>query len=128
MSSSTGIASDHGKRLGQAIRYPFGHADCVPQSATSEVLLGTPATAHILGGCNIGSSAEEGVIDKNHEVFSHSGLFACDGSVIPTNLGVNPSLTITALAERFSLKVFWTYCLKWQGLFIYQNWNLFRNL
>jgi len=72
-----------------------------PQNIISEVLLGTPATAHILGGCCIGSNKDEGVIDQNHEVYGYPGLFVCDGSVIPVNLGVNPSLTITALAERF---------------------------
>lgn len=72
-----------------------------PQNIISEVLLGTPATAHILGGCCIGSNINDGVIDQNHEVFGYPGLYVCDGSVIPANLGVNPSLTITALAERF---------------------------
>jgi cholesterol oxidase len=72
------------------------------QNVLSEVLLRTPATAHILGGCAIGASAETGVIDERHEVFGHEGLFVCDGSVIPGNLAVNPSLTITALAERFA--------------------------
>jgi cholesterol oxidase len=73
-----------------------------PQNVISEVLLRTPATAHILGGCGIGTSAEDGVIDAHHEVFGHPGLYVCDGSVIPGNLAVNPSLTITALAERFA--------------------------
>ena len=72
-----------------------------PQNIISEVLLGTPATAHILGGCCIGSNKDDGVIDHNHEVYGYPGLYVCDGSVIPANLGVNPSLTITALAERF---------------------------
>jgi cholesterol oxidase len=72
------------------------------QNVISEVLLRTPATAHILGGCAIADSAEKGVIDARHEVFGHPGLYVCDGSVIPGNLGVNPSLTITALAERFA--------------------------
>ena len=72
-----------------------------PQNVISEVLLATPATAHILGGCRMGESAASGVIDLHHEVFGHAGLYVCDGSVIPVNLGVNPSLTITALAERF---------------------------
>ena len=72
------------------------------QNAGSEVLLGTPSTAHILGGCNIGQDTNEAVIDSNHEVFGYKGLYVCDGSVIPANLGVNPSLTITALAERFA--------------------------
>jgi len=73
-----------------------------PQNVISEVLLRTPATAHILGGCCIGSSSEHGVIDERHEVFGYPGLYVCDGSVVPGNLRVNPSLTITALAERFT--------------------------
>ena len=73
-----------------------------PQNVVSEVLLRTPATAHILGGCCIGPSPAEGVIDERHEVFGHPGLYVCDGSVIPGNLAVNPSLTITAMAERFA--------------------------
>jgi cholesterol oxidase len=73
-----------------------------PQNVISEVLLRTPATAHILGGCCIGNSRDDGVIDARHEVFGHPGLYVCDGSVIPGNLAVNPSLTITALAERFA--------------------------
>lgn len=72
-----------------------------PQNAWSEVLFGTPATAHILGGCCLGETPEDGVVDSSHEVFGHPGLYVCDGSVIPTNLAVNPSLTIAALAERF---------------------------
>ncbi len=72
------------------------------QNVISEVLLRTPATAHILGGCCIGESAESGVIDERHEVFGYPGLYVCDGSVVPGNLAVNPSLTITALAERFA--------------------------
>ena len=57
-------------------------------------------TAHILGGCPIGKDAQEGVIDANHEVFGHPGLYVMDGAAIPANVGVNPSLTITAMAER----------------------------
>jgi cholesterol oxidase len=88
--------------------------DGVAQNATSEVLLGIPATAHILGGCVMGSNSLQGVIDSNHQVFNYPGLYVCDGSVIPANLGVNPSLTITALAERFS------------GNFPVQDQNLFQ--
>ncbi len=73
-----------------------------PQNVISEVLLRTPATAHVLGGCSIASTPDAGVIDARHEVFGHPGLYVCDGSVIPGNLGVNPSLTITALAGRFT--------------------------
>ncbi|MEI9950332.1 MAG: GMC family oxidoreductase [Pseudomonadota bacterium] len=72
------------------------------QNVISEVLLRTPATAHILGGCCIGQDAASGVIDERHEVFGYPGLYVCDGSVVPGNLAVNPSLTISALAERFA--------------------------
>ena len=58
-----------------------------------------PTTAHILGGACIGTDKERGVIDENFEVFNYPGMYVVDGSVIPSNLGVNPSLTITALAE-----------------------------
>jgi cholesterol oxidase len=59
-----------------------------------------PTTAHILGGCAMGKSVEQGVIDSRNQVFGHPGLYVVDGSMIGGNLGVNPSLTITALAER----------------------------
>jgi cholesterol oxidase len=69
-------------------------------SAINEVLLDVPTTAHILGGCPMGARPEEGVIGPNAEVFGHPGLYVVDGSMVPSNLGVNPSLTITALAEH----------------------------
>jgi cholesterol oxidase len=59
-----------------------------------------PMTAHILGGATIGESADTGVIDAYHRVFGYPGLHVVDGSAVPANLGVNPSLTITAMAER----------------------------
>jgi cholesterol oxidase len=59
-----------------------------------------PLTAHILGGCAIGSDAESGVVDPYLRVFGHEGLHVMDGSAVTANLGVNPSLTITAQAER----------------------------
>ena len=74
--------------------------DGIPQSTYNEVLLDTSSTAHILGGCGIGSGPENGVIDSSGCVFGHDGLYVMDGSMIGANLGVNPSLTITALAER----------------------------
>jgi cholesterol oxidase len=72
------------------------------QNIISEVLLRTPATAHILGGCCIGKDSHSGVIDERHQVFGYPGLYVCDGSVVPGNLAVNPSLTISALSERFA--------------------------
>ena len=50
----------------------------------------------------MGENHQQGVVDLKHQVFSYPGLYVCDGSVVPANLGVNPSLTITALAERFA--------------------------
>ncbi|MGW6745142.1 GMC oxidoreductase [Streptomyces sp. NPDC055025] len=63
-------------------------------------LLGTPLTAHFLGGCVIGASAREGVIDPYHRLYGHPGISVVDGSAVSANPGVNPSLTITAQAER----------------------------
>ena len=59
-----------------------------------------PMTAHFIGGCAIGDSAETGVVDPYHRVYGYEGLHIVDGSTISANLGVNPSLTITAQAER----------------------------
>ncbi|MCW2752739.1 MAG: choD [Marmoricola sp.] len=59
-----------------------------------------PLTAHFIGGCTIGDSPESGVIDGYQRVYGHPGLHIADGSAISANLGVNPSLTITAQAER----------------------------
>jgi cholesterol oxidase len=61
---------------------------------------GMPLTAHFIGGCTIGDSAETGVVDAYQRVYGHPGLHIADGSAISANLGVNPSLTITAQAER----------------------------
>ncbi|MFF7448534.1 MULTISPECIES: GMC family oxidoreductase N-terminal domain-containing protein [unclassified Streptomyces] len=63
-------------------------------------LMGTPLTAHFLGGCPIGAGAEEGVIDPYHRLYGHPGISVVDGAAVSANLGVNPSLTITAQAER----------------------------
>ena len=74
--------------------------DAVPQSGTTEALMNVPLTAHILGGAVIGEDASKGVIDSRHRVFGYEGLLVCDGSAVPANVGVNPSLTITAMTER----------------------------
>lgn len=63
-------------------------------------MAGIPLTAHFIGGCVIGDSAETGVIDAYQRIYGHEGLHISDGSAITANLGVNPSLTITAQAER----------------------------
>lgn len=73
--------------------------DAEPQNTLNEVLLDTSTTAHILGGCSIASGPDRGVVSVKGEVFGHPGLYVIDGSLVGANLGVNPSLTITALAE-----------------------------
>jgi cholesterol oxidase len=84
----------------QAARAYAKVSNGVPHNSVLESVMNMSVTAHILGGCPIGADAQSGVIDSRHEVFGHPGLFVMDGSAIPANVGVNPSLTITALAER----------------------------
>ncbi len=71
----------------------------IPAGSLNEGLLNIPMTAHILGGVPFGADEHEGVIDLNCEIYNYPGLFVADGSIMPANPGVNPSLTITALAE-----------------------------
>ena len=66
----------------------------------TETLLGIPTTAHILGGACMGKDVTDGVIDDQNRVFNYQNMWICDGSMISANIGVNPSLTITALTER----------------------------
>lgn len=73
-----------------------------PLNLLGESVGGLSITAHILGGAVMGADRSTGVVDARHEVHGHPGLYVADASVIPANLGVNPSLTITALAERFA--------------------------
>ena len=74
--------------------------DGFPQTGITETLLNIPTTAHIMGGAVIASDPEHGVVDARQRAFGYENLMICDGSVIPANIGVNPSLTITALAEH----------------------------
>lgn len=69
-------------------------------STITEILFNVPMTAHCMGGCAMGASADHGVIDAQNRVFNYRNLYVVDGSMLAANLGVNPSLTITALAER----------------------------
>ena len=64
-----------------------------------ENVLNMPTTAHILGGCSFGQDASQGVIGLDCQIHNYPGLYVVDGSIMPANPGVNPSLTITALAE-----------------------------
>jgi cholesterol oxidase len=73
-----------------------------PMNVLAESLGNLSVTAHPLGGAVMAAEPSQGVIDVNHQVFGYPGLFVVDGSAIPANVGVNPSLTITAMAERFA--------------------------
>jgi cholesterol oxidase len=72
----------------------------IAQSSIMEAAANIPSTAHILGGAVIGADPSKGVVDARMRVFGYENLLVCDGAAIPANVGVNPSLTITALAEH----------------------------
>ena len=82
-----------------------GLVNAKPTALLTETIAGIPTTAHILGGAVMGANIKEGVIDKDNRVFGYRNMFVCDGSMISANPGVNPSLTITALAERAMSKI-----------------------
>jgi cholesterol oxidase len=103
-----GLISERDQERPIQAEVPIGHrvtrlfsvkTNGVPEGTLNEALLNMPSTAHILGGCPIGRTAQEGVVDTKFEVFNYPGLYVVDGSVVPANPGINPSLTITALAE-----------------------------
>jgi len=83
----------------EVVRRVAAKIDGEPGGTIGEIA-NIPMTAHIIGGCVIGDSPERGVIDPYHRVYGHPGLHIVDGSAISANLGVNPSLTIVAQAER----------------------------
>jgi cholesterol oxidase len=84
----------------RAARWFARRTNGIPQSGLTESTMNIPTTAHILGGAVIGADPERGVVDSQHRAFGYRNLLVCDGSAVPANPGVNPSLTITALAER----------------------------
>ena len=84
----------------QAAAWLAGHTGGLAQSMVPEALANIPTTAHILGGAVIGRDAASGVVDHQGRAFGYHNLYVCDGSIMPANPGVNPSLTITALAEH----------------------------
>jgi cholesterol oxidase len=71
-----------------------------PHASIAEGIFAIPMTAHILGGAVIGATADTGVVDSRQRVFGYENMLVCDGAAMPANVGANPSLTITALAER----------------------------
>lgn len=76
------------------------HFNGIPLTTTTEIFLNVPFTAHCMGGCAMADSPKRGVIDSKNRVFNYQNLYVIDGAMLGANLGVNPSLTITALAER----------------------------
>jgi cholesterol oxidase len=86
--------------IGHQVTYRFSEkSESIPAGTMNESLFNIPMTAHILGGCPFGLDDQEGVIDLNCQIHNYPGLYVVDGSIMPANPGVNPSLTITALAE-----------------------------
>lgn len=86
--------------IGQEALYRYAKkVNGVPHNAFSEIAFGLASTAHILGGCPMGKTIESGVVDENFRVHGYDNFLILDGSIMPCNLGVNPSLTITALSE-----------------------------
>jgi cholesterol oxidase len=76
------------------------HTGGIAQSSLMEAAANIPTTAHIMGGAVIGGDRSTGVVDARQCAFGYDNLLVCDGSAIPANVGVNPSLTITAMAEH----------------------------
>jgi cholesterol oxidase len=99
-----GAVSAYIPEANEAARKLAEHIGGTPLNNLLESIGNASVTAHILGGCAMAAAPEAGVIDTDHQVFGYPGLFVTDASAIPANVGVNPSLTITALAERFSAR------------------------
>jgi cholesterol oxidase len=104
----TGLVSDPDSENSIPTRIDIGHqvtrrfaskTNGIPAGTLNEGLLGIPMTAHILGGVPFGRNEQEGVIDLDCQIYNYPGLYVVDGSIMPGNPGVNPSLTITALSE-----------------------------
>jgi cholesterol oxidase len=86
--------------IGQEVMHRYAEkSGGVAMNNMGEVFLNMSSTAHILGGCPMGSDATTGVVNDRFEVHGYPNMRILDGSIVPCNLGVNPSLTITALSE-----------------------------
>ena len=93
-------------QIGQEVMERYARkAAGIPQNILLEVLFNRPTTAHILGGCPMSDTIETGVVDKDLKVHGYPDFYITDGSVIQGNIGVNPSLTITAVAEYCMSKI-----------------------
>lgn len=103
MTSSIGSGKRPSPYIAESIELSKKYKKIARGKATSfalETLAGIPSTAHILGGAVMGKNRDHGVIDKNNKVFGYENMYVVDGSMISANPGVNPSLSITAIAER----------------------------
>lgn len=86
--------------IGQKAMYAFAkNTNGVPQNAIAEIVFNTASTAHILGGCPMGKNNNDSVVNNQFKVHEYPNMYILDGSIVPCNIGVNPSLTITALSE-----------------------------
>jgi cholesterol oxidase len=101
------VLTSHGQRIPAFIPAANAFASTLaslaggtPMSTVTEILFDMPMTAHIMGGCPMGAEAASAVVDQRNRVFGYRNMYICDGSVVATNLGVNPGLTICALTER----------------------------
>jgi len=101
------VLASQGQRIPTFIPAANAFAEKLAQAAGGtamsmlpEILFDIPGTAHCLGGCVMADSPDNGVVDYRNRVFGYKNMYICDGSVVAANLGVNPSLTITALTER----------------------------
>jgi cholesterol oxidase len=100
-SVSTGVKPS--PDIPESIELTKKYCEIINGKATSfalEALAGIPSTAHMLGGAVMGKDALQGVINMNNEVFGYKKMYVIDGSMISANPGVNPALSITAIAER----------------------------
>ena len=103
MSSSVGTGLKPSAYIPESIALTEKYSKIIngkPTSFVLESVAGIPSTAHVLGGAVMGKDRSEGVINKNNEVFGYQNMLIIDGSMISANPGVNPSLSITAIAER----------------------------
>lgn len=108
MKSKMGFGKSPTPFIQESIRLTSQYAEEIngkPTTFIGEALLGIPSTAHVLGGAVMGKDANTGVIDKNNKVFGYENMYIIDGSMISANPGVNPSLSITAIAERAMSKI-----------------------
>lgn len=102
--SKGGRAPSYLPQANAAARAFAAASNGTPLNNLAESVGNLSVTAHILGGAVMAAKPADGVIDSNHQVFGYPGLYVMDAAAIPANVGVNPSLTITALAERFGAR------------------------